>query len=240
MALATLIIAGYFLPSLVSVLRHKRNAEAIFVLNLLLGWTLVGWVIALVWAVTVDTATVYASSQAEEPIGASSSARGIPWDLVLGGLLVLFILSLIVGAATSYFHAARDKQASLTTVSTGTPVDTSTMNGWGSWKEGTFTFTKHLSHGDNALDECRWAINKVSPLRDVQFDDTPPLIKDKGNGTFMVYQKVYSTDSSTVITLTSRETSICRVKCDIKPLRNCKTFTVRSTGLQVCSSYGCQ
>jgi hypothetical protein len=34
--------------------RKKRNATAIFALNLLLGWTVLGWVAALVWAVTSD------------------------------------------------------------------------------------------------------------------------------------------------------------------------------------------
>lgn len=42
-------VALYFLPSIVG--RDKRNASAIFVLNLLLGWTLIGWVVALVWTI---------------------------------------------------------------------------------------------------------------------------------------------------------------------------------------------
>jgi len=42
----------YFIPSAVGM--NKRNAKAIFVLNLFLGWTLIGWVIALVWACTGD------------------------------------------------------------------------------------------------------------------------------------------------------------------------------------------
>ncbi len=42
----------YFLPSLIG--GGKRNAGAIFVLNLLLGWTVIGWVVALVWGCTND------------------------------------------------------------------------------------------------------------------------------------------------------------------------------------------
>jgi uncharacterized membrane protein YqaE (UPF0057 family) len=41
----------YFLPSLVAYQRHG-NAPAIFIMNLLLGWTFLGWVAALVWACT--------------------------------------------------------------------------------------------------------------------------------------------------------------------------------------------
>lgn len=46
----------YFLPSVVG--NHKRNKWAIFTLNLLAGWTIVGWVVAMVWAVTSEQAPV--------------------------------------------------------------------------------------------------------------------------------------------------------------------------------------
>ena len=42
----------YFAPSIVG--RNKTNSGAIFALNLLLGWTILGWVAALVWALTKD------------------------------------------------------------------------------------------------------------------------------------------------------------------------------------------
>ncbi|MFQ5882888.1 MAG: superinfection immunity protein [Candidatus Methylomirabilales bacterium] len=44
----------YFIPSIVGTVRDKRNIGAIFVLNIFLGWTLIGWVVALVWAVAKD------------------------------------------------------------------------------------------------------------------------------------------------------------------------------------------
>ena len=47
-------LAVYFLPTIVAILRKKRNALAIFLLNLFLGWTFIGWVVALVWAATKD------------------------------------------------------------------------------------------------------------------------------------------------------------------------------------------
>jgi len=48
-------LAIYFLPTLVGW--KKKNVIAIFTLNLLLGWSVIGWVIALVWAVAKDTGT---------------------------------------------------------------------------------------------------------------------------------------------------------------------------------------
>ncbi len=44
----------YFLPAIVAFARSKRDAGAILVLNFFLGWTAVGWVIALVWALKED------------------------------------------------------------------------------------------------------------------------------------------------------------------------------------------
>lgn len=47
-----LILGGYFLPTIIAKSRRRPNTGAIFALNLFVGWTLVGWVIALVWALT--------------------------------------------------------------------------------------------------------------------------------------------------------------------------------------------
>lgn len=49
--LVVLIFAFYFLPSLIAFLRNHKNKLAIFLLNLLLGWTVLGWVVSLVWSV---------------------------------------------------------------------------------------------------------------------------------------------------------------------------------------------
>ncbi len=46
------LLLVYFLPSIVATNRGHHNTEAITVLNLLLGWTFLGWVVALVWALT--------------------------------------------------------------------------------------------------------------------------------------------------------------------------------------------
>jgi len=44
----------YFLPAIVAFGRSKRDAGAILALNFFLGWTAIGWVIALVWAMKQD------------------------------------------------------------------------------------------------------------------------------------------------------------------------------------------
>ena len=54
MALAFLAIVAfiYFMPTIVAAGNKHRSLGAVFALNLLLGWTFVFWVIALVWALT--------------------------------------------------------------------------------------------------------------------------------------------------------------------------------------------
>ena len=44
----------YFLPSIIAIFRSKSNTAAIVVLNLFLGWTFIGWLVALIWAVSKD------------------------------------------------------------------------------------------------------------------------------------------------------------------------------------------
>lgn len=41
----------YFLPTIVALNKSAPQVDAICILNLFLGWTLLGWVVALVWAV---------------------------------------------------------------------------------------------------------------------------------------------------------------------------------------------
>jgi len=42
----------YFLPSILG--KKHKNFSSIFVINLFFGWTLIGWVVALAWAVKKD------------------------------------------------------------------------------------------------------------------------------------------------------------------------------------------
>lgn len=46
-----LLSAMYFLPTLIAAIRGHDNWLGIFLLNIFLGWTLIGWVVALVWSV---------------------------------------------------------------------------------------------------------------------------------------------------------------------------------------------
>lgn len=54
MLLQTLIVAmilwvAYILPAIIAIARNHPDRIAILALNILLGWTVLGWVICLVW-----------------------------------------------------------------------------------------------------------------------------------------------------------------------------------------------
>lgn len=42
----------YFLPAIIG--RDKRDATGILLFNLFLGWTGIGWIIALIWAISAE------------------------------------------------------------------------------------------------------------------------------------------------------------------------------------------
>ena len=55
-------LALYFLPALIGAAREHHNRWAIFWLNLFLGWTILGWIAAFIWACTAirdNTLTLY-------------------------------------------------------------------------------------------------------------------------------------------------------------------------------------
>ena len=41
---------GYMMPAGIACIRNAESEGSIFVVNLFFGWTLIGWIIALVWA----------------------------------------------------------------------------------------------------------------------------------------------------------------------------------------------
>jgi hypothetical protein len=50
-----LLALGYFLPSIIASVRKVRNVGSVIVVNLFLGWTFIGWVVALAMAArTID------------------------------------------------------------------------------------------------------------------------------------------------------------------------------------------
>jgi hypothetical protein len=51
--------AIHFLPTIIAALRNGRSVVGIFLLNLFLGWTVIGWIVALIWAITNEPKWMY-------------------------------------------------------------------------------------------------------------------------------------------------------------------------------------
>lgn len=47
-----MLVFAYVLPTLVAWGREHRSALAITFVNLALGWTALGWIVAMVWSLT--------------------------------------------------------------------------------------------------------------------------------------------------------------------------------------------
>ena len=49
------IIAAYFLPFIITLIRDVRNKTSVFFLNLFLGWTVIGFFVLLFYASLTNT-----------------------------------------------------------------------------------------------------------------------------------------------------------------------------------------
>lgn len=48
--ITVIVLIFYFAPTVTAIQLKNKNSKAIFWLNFLLGWTLIGWCVAVVWA----------------------------------------------------------------------------------------------------------------------------------------------------------------------------------------------
>jgi cytochrome c biogenesis protein CcdA len=45
-------LVAYFVPSIIAVKRDHHNRAPIMIVNILLGWSFIGWVVALAWSLS--------------------------------------------------------------------------------------------------------------------------------------------------------------------------------------------
>ncbi|WP_443747222.1 superinfection immunity protein [Asticcacaulis solisilvae] len=53
--ISPILLAMYFVPSIVALARRHRSTGLVIVLNLLLGWSGIGWIGTLIWAIVGQT-----------------------------------------------------------------------------------------------------------------------------------------------------------------------------------------
>jgi hypothetical protein len=88
--IAVIGLALYLLPALVGWARRAPDLAALAVINVLLGWTLVGWVVALAMALRTASppATVQVIQNLPPGVPPPGSQHGLPpgWDAPPGPL----------------------------------------------------------------------------------------------------------------------------------------------------------
>lgn len=72
LALALMI---YALPAIIAKVRWHRNFMAIAALNITLGWSLIGWLIAFIWSLTDNTVEIE-DIISDEPFGQPTATYG--------------------------------------------------------------------------------------------------------------------------------------------------------------------
>lgn len=106
-----ILFLAYFVPAFVAHARGHRNSNAISILNLLLGWTFLGWIIALVWSCTANVAQrdVYVPATASTPEKPFHTILPTPKSKVDVKLVtfwaVLILLPLGIGLELNYFQS---------------------------------------------------------------------------------------------------------------------------------------
>lgn len=81
----------YFLPTFLAYRNRQRDFKAIALTNLLAGWTIVGWIVAIVWSVTES------GRLPPEPIIVAPSKADLWYEQNRKWALPLFIAALLVG-----------------------------------------------------------------------------------------------------------------------------------------------
>lgn len=96
--LSTLVGLVYFIPSIIAKSRNHHRTTAIFLINLLSGWTALGWIVALIWSATAAQSWPQQALIVTGP----SYHQTIHATPVYQGRFTFSILALVVLAALTY------------------------------------------------------------------------------------------------------------------------------------------
>jgi hypothetical protein len=75
--LVPVVLVIYFVPGMVAYWRHHSRPQVVLLFNLLIGWTLIGWVITLVWAVANPEAGITPAPMGSQ-LGPQRGSRPAP------------------------------------------------------------------------------------------------------------------------------------------------------------------
>ena len=50
--MSIILLIAYFIPTIMALVRSHNSKLAIIVVNILFGWTVIGWIWAFIWSLT--------------------------------------------------------------------------------------------------------------------------------------------------------------------------------------------
>lgn len=121
MLLILFVLGVYFLPFLTALARGHHQTGAIFVLNLFLGATCIGWIIALVWACTAKMQRLAVAPAIAAP-HLQPDRSVTPSNWWLPGLIVAATLCVLVGAQAFHRNEVKLNLAETPAPASWTPV----------------------------------------------------------------------------------------------------------------------
>lgn len=99
-----IVIALYFLPAIIAYMRKYKNRMSVLVIDLFLGWTLVGWVVALALSFADD---VEENEKQDEMMENVLKIGGI----IIGVLIILGIIGNLIKNVDTTSHSSSKQQA---------------------------------------------------------------------------------------------------------------------------------
>ncbi|MCY3914168.1 MAG: superinfection immunity protein [Chloroflexi bacterium] len=78
---AIVIICGsflYFSPSIVAHLKEHKRTASIFLVNLILGWTVIGWVVVWIWMLRTMPKTTESGRRSLQPSVRTMPGSSLP------------------------------------------------------------------------------------------------------------------------------------------------------------------
>lgn len=96
-AVPLICVLVYLSPVIVAVLRKNPAAGTVFLINLFLGWTVIGWFVALAWSYVGggQQTVVVASTAGGAPVAALAPAPSKWWHWaikIVGGIILVVLL----------------------------------------------------------------------------------------------------------------------------------------------------
>ena len=94
-------VCFYFLPTIIASIRHSEHGSGIFWVNFLFGWTVLGWIAALMWAVTEKVekraiTSLQAEQQAKHPEPRAPATQTKDWKIYAGAFAIGLAITILL------------------------------------------------------------------------------------------------------------------------------------------------